>query len=71
MLSYNSGINKSTRVTPFYTTLRYNPSTPLWSADFGDESGPVKNDDSATNPAQIRRAQHTAHKLIFSNDQKT
>ena len=70
MLSYNSGINKATRVTPFYATFGYNPATPLWSQDFG-ESGPVANHDYASDLAKLRHAQHAAHKLIFARDQRS
>ena len=69
MLSYNSGVNKSTRMSPFYATFGLNPKLPLWTGGFGEDDPAIKNDDYATHIGRLHRAQATAHKVIVANEQ--
>ena len=68
MLSYNSGVNKSTRMSPFYATFGFSPRLPLWGTDDQD-SEPIGNDDYATQLARLRQAQRTAQQVLHSNVQ--
>ena len=65
-LSFNSAVNKSTRVSPYYATFGMSPRVPLWTSDLDE---PVHNDDYATALQKIRTAQSTAHKVVHLNDQ--
>ena len=67
MLSYNSGVNKSTRMSPFYATFGFSPRLPLWGTE--DEAEPLQNDDYASQMAKIRRAQCTARGILTTNSQ--
>ena len=69
MLSYNSGVNKSTRMSPYYATFGLNPKLPLWTGGFGDDEAAVQNDDYAAHLARLHRAQATAQKVVFANEQ--
>jgi transposase InsO family protein len=78
MLSYNTSVNKITRVTPFYAAFGYDPQLPLW------EGVIHPNDETLANPAgktplhdlpfaahlaRIREAQNTARRIIVHNNQ--
>ena len=67
MLSYNSGVSKTTRVTPFYATFGIDPNLPLWTHDFS--TGKIKSDQVSDQLHQIRKAQSQAHRLIVQNEQ--
>ena len=55
MLSYNSGISKTTRVTPFYATVGIDPNVPLWTNNFS--TGEVMSDKVSDQLHNIRKAQ--------------
>ena len=65
-LSFNSAVNKSTRVSPYYATFGVDPKIPLWTTDL---DSPITNHDFATDLHNLRNAQATAHKIIHLNDQ--
>ena len=67
MLSFNSGISKATRTSPFYATFGIDPNIPLWSSDF--DASPTTSADTAEHLAHLRHAQSTARKIIVQNEQ--
>ena len=69
MLSYNSAVHKSTRVSPFYATFGGEPNLPLWDTviEKGDEN--IKDKGVAQNLIDLRTAQTTSHRVIFQNTQ--
>ena len=62
MLSYNSGVSKTTRVTPFYATFGIDPNIPLWTSDFS--TCEVKSDKVSDQLHNIWKAQSQAHRII-------
>ena len=67
-LSYNSGVNKSTRMSPFYATFGFDAKLPLWVDD--DYSTPaLDNADFAHYSSKLRHAQRVAHQTLTNNVQ--
>ena len=66
MLSYNSGINKSTRMSPFYATFGFDPTLPMWQ---GLEEAPVQNHSYAEALTKLHHIQHTAQRIARENSQ--
>ena len=67
MLSYNSGVSKTTRVTPFYATFGIDPNVPLWTQEFS--TGEIKSDQVSDQLHLIRKAQTRALRIIVQNEQ--
>ena len=67
MLSYNSGVSKTTRVTPFYAMFGIGPNVHLWTTDFS--TGEVKSDKVSDQLHNIRKAQNQAYRIIVQNKQ--
>ena len=56
-LSYNSGVSKSTRISPFYATFGFNSCLPLWVGTENDNLEPMANDKHADVFAKLHHAQ--------------
>ena len=65
-LSYNSGVNRSTRMSPFYATFGFNPTLPMWQ---GLEGKPVTNHTYAEALTKIHHVQGTARRICRENSQ--
>jgi hypothetical protein len=71
MFSYNTAVNKSTLVSPFYATFGYDPRTPLWESPdqiLGVDQN-VSQPKAAKALHEIRKAQWTARKVVHHNGQ--
>jgi hypothetical protein len=71
MISFNSAVNKSTRVTPFYATFGYNPKNPCWTD--GEVLDHTVWDKKADQPVlteqQIRHRHEQAWDVVEHNGQ--
>ena len=65
-LSYNSGVNKSTRMSPYYATFGMNPTLPMWQ---GMEEEPVQNNTYAEALTKLHHTQNTARRICRQNTQ--
>jgi hypothetical protein len=70
LLSYNTGVNKSTKVTPFYATFGYDPRVPLWAGlpECTEDQIP-KDLSQAEYLTKLRFAQTTARGIVHHNSQ--
>ena len=69
MLSYNTAISASTKVSPFQALFAYNPRLPLWDTEFHADEDPDIDKPFPQFLAQLRRAQALARKVAHHNDQ--
>ena len=70
MLSYNSAVSSTTKVSPFHATFGYDPRIPLWdNCPLPDLDG-VKNLSFADYLAKLRHAQTTARQIVHHNNTK-
>jgi hypothetical protein len=68
MFSYNTGVNKSTKVTPFYATFGFSPKLPLWqSADAPADVTVPKDLSFADHLSRLQHAQIVTRKIIVQN----
>ena len=65
-LSYNAGVNKSTRMSPFYATFGFSPTLPMWQ---GLEETPVQNHTYAEALTKLHHTQNTARRICQQNTQ--
>ena len=72
MLSYNSGVSKSTRMSPFYATFGFDAKLPLWVRAENDHINlpAMSNDKRADALAKLHHAQRVAHSIAHSNLQQ-
>ena len=72
MLSYNSGVSKSTRMSPFYATFGFDSRLPLWVGAENDHinSEPLANDKHADMLARLHHAQRVARNIAHNNLQQ-
>ena len=70
MFSYNTAVNKSTKVTPFGATFGYDPRVPLWEGVQHPNDDQLQGDGSfADHLAHLRMTQYTARKVVHHNSQ--
>ena len=72
MLSYNSGVSKSTRMSPFYATFGFDAKLPLWVGAENDHINlpAMSNDKHADALAKLHHAQRMARSIAHSNLQQ-
>ena len=72
MLSYNSGVSKSTRMSPFYATFGFDSRLPLWVGAENDpiNNEPMSNDKHADVLAKLHHAQCVARNIAHNNLQQ-
>ena len=70
MLSFNTAVHKSTRVSPFYAMFGYDPRMPMWSnVDITNFDEKVTKPDYAKDLLNHRKAQHIAREAAYHNNQ--
>jgi hypothetical protein len=68
IFSYNTGVHKSTKMTPYYATFGLHPKIPLWEGFEEPNLEIPKNLSFADHLAQIRHAQQTARQITVQNN---
>ena len=66
-LSYNSGVNRSTRMSPYYATFGFDPTLPMWQ---GLEEQPVKSHTYAEALTKMHHAQGRARRICQENSRE-
>ena len=70
MLSFNTAVHKSTRVSPFYAMFGYDPRMPMWSnADITNFDDRVTKADYAKDLLRHRKSQYIAREAAYHNNQ--
>ena len=68
MFSYNTAVNKSTKVTPFYATYGYPPRVPLWDDSLEKhQEKPMKNASYADHLAKHHQTISVTRKIVTQN----
>ena len=69
LLSYNSGVSKSTQMSPFYATFGFDSCLPLWVGAENDLE-PLANDMHADIIAKLHHTHRVARNIAYNNLQQ-
>jgi hypothetical protein len=70
MLSYNSSVHKSTKVSPFYATFGYDPRVPLWETNIKEkEELKLKNESYADHLARHHHTLAKTREIVQENNE--